>query len=43
MNRLVIRLKAIKYKIDITCYLSSLPLSLIIESSHQAYLFILTS
>ena len=34
MGNLIIKLKAIKYKIDIICYLSFLPSNLAIESSH---------
>ena len=34
MDRLVVRLKTIEYKINISCYLSFLPLSLAIESSY---------
>ena len=37
MDRLVIKLIAIKYKIDITCYLSFLYSGLAIESGYQAY------
>ena len=36
-SRIVIRLKAIKYKIDIACYLSFMPSSLAIEPRYQAY------
>ena len=35
--KIVIRLKAIKYKIDIACYLSFLLLNLTIEPSYEAY------
>ena len=39
-GEIVIRLKAIKYKLDIACYLSFLPSGLAIEHSHKAYRFI---
>ena len=35
-SEIIVRLKAIKYKINIAYYLSSLPSSLAIKSSHQA-------
>ena len=41
-NEIVVRLKTIKYKIDITCYLSFLLLDLAIKPSHQAYIFVST-
>ena len=37
MDRLIVISKAIKYKIDITCYLSYLSLNLAIKLSHSAY------
>ena len=36
-SRIVIRLKAIEYKIDIACYLSFLPSDLIIKPGFQAH------
>ena len=33
MGEIIVRLKVIEYKIDITCYLSFLPLGLAIKSS----------
>ena len=35
IDQIVVRLKAIKYKVDVVCYLSSYPSSLGIEPSHQ--------
>ena len=37
MGVIVVRLKTIKYKMNITRYLSLMPLGLAIEPSHQAY------
>ena len=42
MSKIIVKLKVIKYKIDITCYLSFLLLNFAIKPSHQAYQFILT-
>ena len=36
-SKIIVRLKVIKYKIDIFNYLSSLPSSLIIKPSHQTF------
>ena len=36
-GRIIVGLKAIKYKIDIACYLSFLLLNLIIELNYQAH------
>ena len=33
-NKIIVKLKIIKYKIDIACYLFFLPLNLAIEPSH---------
>ena len=41
MGRFVIKLKAIKYKMDIDCYLSSLPSGLAIKPSYKTPQFIL--
>ena len=43
MDKLIVKLKAIKYKIDIAHYLSYLPSSLAIEPSYQAQWFVSTS
>ena len=37
MGSLIVRLKTNKYKIDITYYLSSLPLGLAIKLNHKAH------
>ena len=42
-DKIVVRLKTIKDKIDIIYYLSSLPSSLAIEPNHQAHWSMLTS
>ena len=34
MNRLIVKLKTIKYKIDIACYLSFLPSDIAIKPSY---------